>query len=374
MEHIIIGKLAVSHAQASLLFTVPLAVLAVIAIPSGILVDKIGVGKATLIGAILLVLSSLLRGTFTSYATILVFTILYGIGFALIFPNLPKLVSTWFPREKVGLATGLYTTGMCLGPALALGITLPLIYPITNSYQGTIYIWTIPAMAGTVLWWIAVRGSYLNPVKKEKVTAGTKSSFPMWKNRNIWLVGLMLFLLNIQYYTWSAWTPALLMQKGANPDLATAITSVRSWAGIPFIFLIPWVSYRVGLKKPFLWSCTAITALASWSAMYISVPLFWPLMVVLAITGNVIFAMLLSLPVELVPREAVGSASGMVLSLGYTGAIIGPWIAGGILDTTESLVPAIIMLVGVAVLWTFIAFIIPETGARANKKIPVPNK
>ena len=100
--------------------------------------------------------------------------------------------------------------------------------------------------------------------------------------------------------------------------------------------------------------------------MYIPVPLFWPLMAVLAIAGNVVFPMVLALPVEMVPKESVGAASGIVLSIGYTGALVGPWVAGRILDITETLNLALIMLIGVAVVWTCIAFLIPETGPKAR--------
>jgi CP family cyanate transporter-like MFS transporter len=307
-----------------------------------------------------------MRGTSTDFTTLLAFTFLYGIGFALTYPNLPKLVGTWFPREKAGLATGIYVTGMTLGPSLGLAITLPLIYPLTHTFRGTIYIWTIPAICGAILWWIIAREPSYGTIHIRQAGEGGKSFSSVLKNRNIWLVGLMLFFINVQYYTWSAWTPALLMQKGASPNLAAAITSVRSWAGIPFVFLVPWVSYKVGLRKPFILACTIVTALSSWTAMYIPVVLFWPLMAVLAIAGNVAFPMILALPVEMAPKESVGAASGIVLSIGYTGALVGPWIAGRILDITETLNLALIMLIVVAVVWTCIAFLIPETGPKAR--------
>jgi len=366
IEHIIKEELLVSHAQMSLLFTFPLIIFAATAIPSGLLADRIGIRKAAGIGAIIVVVGSLMRGTSTNFMTLLAFTCVYGIGFGLIYPNLPKIVGAWFPREKAGLATGIYVTGLAIGPSLALVITLPVVYPITGTFQGTIYIWTIPAIATALLWWLIVKETPPSNVQSKQLGGVSKPSPSLWKNGNIWLVGLMLLFNNVQYYTWTAWTPALLMMKGASPDLAAAITSVRSWAGIPVIFLIPWVSYKLGLRKPFIWGCIIITALASWSAMYIPVPFFWPLMAVLAITGNGAFAMILALPVEMVSRESVGAASGMVLSVGYIGALVGPWVGGHILDVTGSLDLTIIMLIGVGVVWTCIAFIIPETGSRAG--------
>ena len=76
--------------------------------------------------------------------------------------------------------------------------------------------------------------------------------------------------------------------------------------------------------------------------------------------------MILALPVEMVSKESVGMASGMMLSIGYIGGLIGPWMAGRILDTTGTLNLALIILIGVAAVWAVIAFLIPETGSRAR--------
>lgn len=364
MEHIIKEKLLVSHAQMGLLFTLPLIILAVTAMPSGLLADRIGIRKAAGIGAIVLVVASLMRGTSTNFTTLFGFTCFYGIGYALIYPNMPKLVGTWFQREKAGVATGIYVTGFAIAPSITLAITLPIVYPITNTFQGTIWLWSVPALVAAILWWTVVKEPSLSLAQNQQVDRRDKLSSVL-KNWNIWLAGFMLFILNFSFYIWMGWTPALLMLKGAPANLATLIASVISWAGIPFMFLVPWASYKLGLRKPFIWGSAIILALFSWSAIYISVPLFWPLAIIISIPVSGAFSMILALPVEMVPKESVGAASGMTLSIGYTGAFIGPWLAGYILDATGTLNLAIIILIIAAVVWAYIAFIIPETGHRA---------
>lgn len=157
-----------------------------------------------------------------------------------------------------------------------------------------------------------------------------------------------------------------MMIKGAPPDLAALIASVRSWASLPIIFLMPWASYKVGLRRPFIWGSSLILAFASWIAIYVSVPLGWPLMVIVGVTVGGTFSMILALPVEMMPKKAVGMASGMVLSIGYIGGFVGPWLAGGLLDATGTLDLALVVLMGTAIAWTCITFLIPETGSRAK--------
>ena len=154
---IIKKELGVSHAAVGFLFSLPVAVLVVLALPSGLLADRLGTKRAVGIGGIVMAAGSLLRGLSDSYGMLLLSTSLYGVGFSIIYPNLPKLVGLWFPREKVGLATGVYTTGITTGAGVSLAITLPLVFPLTGSIQGTFFFWSLPAVVATALWWMLVK-------------------------------------------------------------------------------------------------------------------------------------------------------------------------------------------------------------------------
>ena len=136
VEYILRQELLLDHAQVSLLFAVPFIMLVVLAIPAGFLGDKIGTRKAAGIGAILLVMGGILRGTATDFPTLVTFTFVFGTGFGLVFPNLPKLVSAWVPREKAGIATGIFVAGLLTGGSLSLAITMPIVFPVTGTFQG----------------------------------------------------------------------------------------------------------------------------------------------------------------------------------------------------------------------------------------------
>ncbi len=63
IEHILREELLLTHAQTSLLFSAPLLMMVAIAIPGGLIADRIGVRKAAGIGIIIIVVGSILRGT-----------------------------------------------------------------------------------------------------------------------------------------------------------------------------------------------------------------------------------------------------------------------------------------------------------------------
>jgi CP family cyanate transporter-like MFS transporter len=371
MVHLIRDEFRVTHEAVGILFSLPVIMLVALAIPGGLLADRIGSRKAVAIGAVAMAVGSLLRGISTSFGSLLAFTALQGVGYSIIYPNLPKLVSVWFPREKAGLATGVYATGITLGAAVPLAVTLPLIFPLFHTVRGTFFVWGLPAALGAAVWLIVARDppGQVHSSQPVRGVTGLHPSHSLWRDKNIWLIALLLFLNNVHFFTWSAWTPSLLMMKGATPQLAALIASSRGWASLPTLFLMPWFSYKVGLKKPFMWGSAFLLAVASWAALYIPVPWGWPLMAAVGITTGGTFSMILALPLEMLPEESVGAASGMVLSIGYLGGIAGPWLAGRILDSTGSLDVALVVLIATALIWVVVGFLIPETGTRPLARV-----
>jgi cyanate permease len=368
MEHILKEELSLTHAQTSLLFTAPLIMMAALSILGGLLADRIGIRKAAGIGAIMIAVGSILRGTATDFSTLLAFTFTYGAGIALAWPNLPKLVSLWVPRERITMATGIYIAASYVGFALPVAITMPLVFPITNTFQGAFFVWGIPTIVAAILWWGLIREPPSESVQAQQVARGDKPSYQIWRNKSLWLVAILFLLHQLFCYNWIGWAPALMMLKGATPSQAGLIASLFLWTGIPTSLLIPRLSNKLGLRKPFLWLPSITLAFASLGVIYITVPMGWPLMILAGIVSSAMFLTIMTLPVEMMPKEAVGTATGLMLSIGDIGGIIGPWIGGHIFDLTGSLNPSFLVLTGVAIAAAGIAFRLPETGPKARAK------
>jgi len=98
------------------------------------------------------------------------------------------------------------------------------------------------------------------------------------------------------------------------------------------------------------------------------VPMGWPLMHLAGTVYTAMFITILALPVEMMPKEVVGAATGLMLSIGYIGGLIGPLIGGHILDRTGSLDLSFLILIGVSIAAAGIAFRLPETGPKARAK------
>jgi CP family cyanate transporter-like MFS transporter len=367
MEHILKEELLITHTQTILLFTIPTLMLVVLGIPGGFLADRIGVRKAAGIGIIIIAVGTMLRGTATSASSLIAFTFIYGAGVGLTAPTLPKLIGGWVSREKASMAIGIYISVMFIGNAMAMAMTMPLIFPIINTFQGVFFIWSIPPIVSAISWWILVREPPHDNIPDESVSRGNISFHQILRNKNLWLLAILFLLFIFFLDGWIGWAPALMMLKGATESIAGLIASICLWVGIPTSFFIPRFSYKLGLRKPFLWIPAITLALAAWGAIYISIPLIWPFMILLGVALNAFIPIILALPIEMVSKKEVGTATGLVLSVGNIGGVIGPLVGGRIFDLTGSLDSFLLVLIGISIAATAIAFRLPETGPRARK-------
>ena len=368
MEHILKEELMLTHAQTSLLYSAPMIMMIAVSIPAGIISDRIGLRKAAGIGAILIAVGALLRGTASDAPSLLAYTFIYGAGFAWSFPNLPKLVSARVPKEKAGIATGIFSSGFAAGIAVAMATTMPLVFPITGTFQGVFLFWSIPPIAAAVIWWIVVRESTSNNTHGDPASTEHIPFRRIIQTRHLWTV-IILFLLNeFFFYTWSGWSPALLMLKGATAESAGLLTSITMWVGIAACLLIPHLSNKVGLRKPFIWGSALLIVLATWIIRYLPLSMVWLPMVLVGIAGLTRYITILAITIEIMSEKEIGRAIGLVLSIGSVGGVIGPYIGGYILDVTGSLELVLFILIGVSIATAVITLKLPETGPRAKIK------
>jgi len=339
-----------------------------VAIPAGIIADKIGLRKAAGIGTLILALGALFRATATNYNSLLLFTLVYGTGLGMVFTNLPKFVSLLVPPEKAGIATGFYSAGLMVGATLSMALTVPMALPLGNTVQGVFFIWSLPPLAAAILPWLVLKETPRSNIRETTKKRPRPTLSRILGDKHLWMVGILLLLHNFFIYTWTGWAPLLMQRSGATHELAGFITSLNFFMAIPAVLIVPRLAYRLGLRKPFLWGPGIIMGLAAWAAMHNTFTLGWILMIIVGIANGTRFPIILALPLEISDPDIVGAASGFILAVGYLGAIIGPLVSGYILDLTGSLQMSMIILIILSATATIISLLLPETGSRT--KVP----
>lgn len=366
METILSTSLHISYFQVSLLFTAPILLIALAAIPAGIMADRIGLKKTIGIGAIIACVGAVLKGASTTYSGLLLFSLIFGFGMGCTFANLPKLARSCSSSQQTIFFMGLLTGfGVMAGNAMAMAITVPLIYPLVNSYNGVFSIWSLPLLIVTVLWWVIVREPPYS-AESEFEEMGSTGLRDVLKNKILWLLAVLLLLHNMFFYTWTGWLPTYLLQKGASLSISGLLTSVMLWVGIPTVILLPMFFSRTNISKRILiWVPSLILAMLSIWLLYASIFSIWIIMTIAGIIIVLRFNTLLSLPVEIMPPQHAGLAGGVVVAIGYIGAVIGPGIAGQILDISGNFQTIFILLTVLSLLTLALTFLLPSN---SNKK------
>lgn len=369
METILSSDLYLSHFQTSLLFSSPILMIAVVAIPAGFIADKVGLKRTIGIGAIIACIGAALRGTATTYSALLLFSIIFGLGMGFTFANLPKLARSCSSIQETSFIMGIINGfGVLAGIGMALAITIPIIYHITNNYHGVFYLWTLPLLIATALWWIFVHEPPCPNYEAETEKIESLGLKDVLKNKTLWVLAIILLLHNIFFYTWSGWLPTYLLQKGISLNLSGLLTSIMLWVGIPTVILVPMFYTKTNISKTVLILIPSLifAFLAVW-ILYATGLSILLIMIVAGIINILRFNTLLSLPVEIMPKKHSGVAGGVVISIGYLGAVIGPTMAGQILDITGSFQSIFIILSLLSLLTMMLTFLIPRNTEQNSK-------
>ena len=101
----------------------------VAALPSGMLLDRIGVRAGLLLAALFMTLSLAARGLAQEPWQLLLAVGLFGIGGPMISIGAPKAIARLFPDAARGTAMGLYMTGPAFGGIWALSLTNSVLLP-----------------------------------------------------------------------------------------------------------------------------------------------------------------------------------------------------------------------------------------------------
>jgi CP family cyanate transporter-like MFS transporter len=366
LEDVIRQQMAISHAQAALLYSLPVAMLALLAIPGGFLADTIGLKKSVGLGALIVTIGSALRAVSSDYSVVLAFTLLYGVGLALCFPNIPKLARNCSSRQRSHFTVSLLIAGILASGGLILTIARPVMYPVTGTSQGVFLLSTIPILVALLLWWPLIHDPPCEVAGVEGAGVDMRALKAIVIRRDLWLVSVFFCLHNFVLYTFVGWLPQYLLHIGAGSSSSGLITSLTFWIGIPSVLLLSWVSVNLGRRKPLLWGSSILLIVVMYAALLTKPALSWVPVLFAGAANAIRFSTILSLPIEMVHPHQAGMASGLVMSVGYVGALVGPLVGGILLDRTGSYEWIFLSLVIVSALATVLVFLIPETAKASD--------
>lgn len=332
--------------------------------------DRFGVKRVIGAGMIIIALAGIARIFAADYVLILALTLLMGAAGACIMPNVPKLVGFWFPPRQMGLATGIYVSGQGVGQSLGL-----LLGPFFPSWQLALLSIGLVVVGMTVLWFVLGRDypKGMIPAKIPVIAGMMKGA----RSRSIWMISLGMFLLLGAYMAYSGNMPrALTAVHNMAPADASLMASIMSWGVMAGTFVLPYLSDRLGRRKPFLISMPLICA-ACWTSAWFVAPSPWAA-VIMAIGGFAIgggfVPILFTLPLELpeIGKEYVGGTTGILNGIGNMGGVLiatlamAPLVESGTAEAfTNGFIFTGLLIISIVIPMLFVK----ETGWKGGKTV-----
>ena len=319
--------LQLSASMAGLLTTLPVVCLGLFAPLAPGLAQRLGTRHAVYYGLWLLALGLMLRSLFGSSGLFLG-SLLAGAAIGIINVLLPGLLKREFPRHA-GSLTGLYTMALCLGAALAAGLTVPATHWLADDWRLGLGIWALPAILAIFCW-----RPFL-PAQHETSAGSSRHAGKLWRDHLAWQITLYMGLQSSLAYIVYGWLPAILAGRGLSTLDAGWMLGGSVLIQLPSALFAPWLATR-GRDQRLAISLTMALVLAGLlGCLFAPRDQLWTYAVVLGLGQGASFSLALSL---LVLRSAdaliAARLSSMSQSIGYLLAALGPLLVGLIYEWT----------------------------------------
>lgn len=332
IAHLIMPAYDLDATQFSILFSSTMIAGILLSLVAGLLSDRFGVKRVVGIAAIISVTALIGRIFAPNFATLFVCMALAGVVATFLNANLAKIMGSWFPPEKVGLAVGIGLAGATFSMAIGLGTSA--LFPSLKA------IFTFTAVVGLialVAWWLFFKdGPGSMQASPETEAEGAPLAQPslseclkvVLKSRNVWLIGIALGMDMAATMCIVTFLPQVLQAtRGFDPTAAGALSSVVTFGNLAGSILAPIILARVGRFKPVAIVLAIISALGTAFAWQLPDGPF--MLVCFFLTGfalsglmTVLVSAVVLLP-EIGPVYA-GTAGGVGATLQLFGAVVIP--------------------------------------------------
>ena len=327
---LITSELHLTYTQSGLLMSLFALPGIFVSVLGGFLADRSGM-KALGTGCFLLMIGgTLLVGLGMNLQILGLGRIIAGIGAFTLSVFLPKLLSQWFKGKELGLAMGIFNTGVPLGSVICFGLF---------GRMGTLGGWRVPILLTGIYsliifipFFILYRPSLSQRMREDKSLNIYKSLTQM--GYPIWLVGFSWLWFNAAFVSFATFAPDLFMGNGFTIEQSGILIGIPLLGSLLFS---PPIGYLVDRFKHQEWLIgTGGIALAILALFFNFSFSFLFLAILMGIFSAMIPAPIYSLPPEILKMDNVGLGFGILSTCSSVGLFVAPYLVGKIKDLTDS--------------------------------------
>jgi MFS family permease len=326
----ILSELHLTYAQSGLLMSLFALPGIFVSLLGGFLADRYGM-KLLGTGCFLLMIGgTFLVGLGEDLPVLGLGRIIAGIGGLTLSVFLPKLLSQWFKERELGLAMGIFNTGVPLGSVICFGLF---------GKMGSLWGWRVPILLTGIyllITFILFLTFYRLPPSRE---VGEDKPLGILKSLNqmgypIWLVGFSWLWFNAAFVSFATFGPNLFLQKNYTIEQSGFLIGIPLLGSLLFSAPIGYLVDRFKRQEWFI-GMGAI-ALAILALFFNFSSSFLLLVILMGIFSAMIPAPIYSLPPEMLKPENVGLGFGVISTCSSIGLFVAPYLVGKAKDLTGS--------------------------------------
>jgi predicted MFS family arabinose efflux permease len=233
--------------QAGLLMSVIAMIGLLLALPTGIILQRLGPKTTLLIALGLTALGTVIGALANSFVILLGSRVVEAVGIGLMGVTAPATIAMWFPPERQGTPMGIWATWVPIGSVAVYNLA-----PVLASSLGWQSVWWIGAAFALVMMifcgWLVRRP----PVQEQTDTQLQRAPDlrVVLSNRNIWLLALSFACMNLTMVSLGTYYPTFLNEVRGYPLSRAAFVS--SIATLIVLFSAPaagWLSDRIRSRR-----------------------------------------------------------------------------------------------------------------------------
>jgi|SRR5581483_835016 len=314
--------------QIGILTGLPSMLFAFAAVPGSLLIARLGVRTALMLGIAVNAVAGALRGAMPDVNWLYATTVIMGAGVAIMQVTLPPAVRQWVPH-RIGFATAVYTNGLLLGEIVPVALMLPLVLPLVGgSWQLGFVFWSAPVVV------IAALVLLLAPrAESNNDPQARRRWWPDWNSSLIWRLGIMLGTINATYFATNTFIPDYLRSNGEAEWISATLTGLNV-GQIPASLILLAVAGRL---ERAVWPyvvCGLLCVAATAGIVFGSGAWLVAAATLQGFAAAAILIFVLALPPLLSPPDDVHRVTAAMFTISYSCAVIVPVISGIVWDLT----------------------------------------
>ena len=353
----IVEKLSLTPVQSGLIASTPVFLFGFGAFLSPALARRFGVNHSLFLVAILLLASLLIRAL-GGFELLFVGTFGVGVAIAIINVLLPNVMRTEF-KERIPVATGVYTALFGLMASVAAAVSVPLSAAL-GGWQLSLGFWALFALLALALWFPLLRNRdphQIAPGGSHKAERRQVLRSPM----GLGIIGFFGFQ-SAGFYLVLNWLPTILVDFGYSDSAAGSLLGLTTIVGVPLALIFSLFIKRISNLG---WAAFAISALSAIGYVILLQGSHWVILGCLTI--GVGQAMTFPLALTLISTRPANQIQVTELStwgqgLGYLFAAIATFTAGLLRDLTGTWATSLVLILVISIVQAFIGLVAGRPG------------